>query len=179
MKAIYVLFHLIYGGLINSKGLQSDRPKWRGMHADPSQTSLCKAVSKTILEWCENRRCLSLSACHLDVSLSWACYHTSYERGHPGLPVDMKISTNVQLIGILWSYFGVWLGSTSEALHFGLSLCNPLKDIRLPYTRWKGTYIAFIWCIVAWSTTRGCRVTGPFLVYGGQASYMQKILYKC
>ena len=59
MKAIYVLFQLIYGSLIYSKGLQSERPKWRGMHADPSWTSLCKAVSKTILEWCENRRSLS------------------------------------------------------------------------------------------------------------------------
>ena len=48
-----------YGGLICSKRLQSDRPKWRGMPADPRRTSLCKAVSKTMLEWCENRRCLS------------------------------------------------------------------------------------------------------------------------
>ena len=29
------------------------------MHADPSWTSLCKAVSKTMLELDENRRCLS------------------------------------------------------------------------------------------------------------------------
>ena len=36
--------------------------------------------SKTMAEWGENRRCLSLSACHLAVSLSRICYHASYER---------------------------------------------------------------------------------------------------
>ena len=57
--------------------------------------------SKTMAEWGENRRCLSLSACHLAVSLSRICYHTSYERGHSGLHANMKIRTIVQLIGIL------------------------------------------------------------------------------
>ena len=160
MKAKDVPFHIWYGGLICIKAFQSDIPKWGGLFADPRWTSVCKTVSKTLLEWDENRRCLSLSACHLAVSLSRICYHASYERGHSGLPADTKIRTIVQLIGILWSYFGVQLGSTSEALHFGLSLCNPLKDIRLPYTRWKGTYIAFIWCIVAQYISRGCRVRG-------------------
>ena len=95
IKAMDVPFHMGYGGLICSKALQSDRPKWGGMYADPRWTSLCKTVSKTMLEWGENRRCLSLSACHLVVSLSRACYHTSYERGHSGLPADMKIRTIV------------------------------------------------------------------------------------
>ena len=40
--------------------------------------------------------------------------------------------------------FDVHLGSTDIPLHFGLSLSYPFKDIKLPYTRWKGTYIAFI-----------------------------------
>ena len=53
--------------------------------------------------------------------------------------------------------FDVYLGSDNHPLHFGLSLCSPLKDIKLPYTRWKGTYIAFIWGRVAWSAPRGCR----------------------
>ena len=48
-----------YGGHICSKGLQSDRPKCRGMPADPRRTTVCKTVSKRSLEWCENRRCLS------------------------------------------------------------------------------------------------------------------------
>ena len=47
-------------------------------------------------------------------------------------------------------------GSANSLLHFGLSLCNPLKQIRLSYIRWKGTSIAFIWGIVVWSATRGC-----------------------
>ena len=51
-----------------------------------------------MLEWGENRRCLSLSACHLAVSLRSACYHTSYERGHLGLPAEIR--TIVQLIAI-------------------------------------------------------------------------------
>jgi len=152
-----VPFHMGYGGLICSKALQSDRPKWGGMYADPRWTSLCKTVSKTMLEWGENRRCLSLSACHLVVSLSRACYHTSYERGHSGLPADLKIRTLVQLIGILWSYFGVHLGSWNEALHFGLSLCNPLRYIGLLYSKWKGTSMAFIWGILTYPAPRGCR----------------------
>ena len=47
------------------------------------------------------------------LALSWSLgsYHTSSERGHSGLSPDMKIRTIVQLIGILWSYFGVYLGS--------------------------------------------------------------------
>ena len=59
MKVYYPFFHMRYGGLICSKGLQSDRPKCRGMPADPRRTTECKTVSKRSLEWCENRRCLS------------------------------------------------------------------------------------------------------------------------
>ena len=59
MKAKDVPFHLIYSGLVYSKGLQNDRPKCRGMPADPRRTTVCKTVSKTSLEWCVNRRCLS------------------------------------------------------------------------------------------------------------------------
>ena len=99
-----------------------------------------------------------LSACHLAVSLSWVSYHTSFERGHTGLPADIKIRTIVQLIGILWLYFGVQLGSTNEAQHFGLSLCNSLEHIRLSYLRWKKTSIAFIWGMAAWYAQRGCWV---------------------
>ena len=58
------------------------------------------------------------SACHLAVSWNYASYHTSYERGHSGLPADINIRTIVQLIGILWSYFGVYLGSANIPLYF-------------------------------------------------------------
>ena len=51
------------------------------------RTSLCKSVCKTMLEWCENSRCLSLST----VSMSWVCFHTSSGRGHSGLLADRKI----------------------------------------------------------------------------------------
>ena len=90
-----------------------------------------------------------LSDCHLAVCWSSGNYHTSSERGHSELSTDMKIRTIVQLIGILWSYFGVYLGSANHLLHFDLSLCNLLAHIRLPYIRWKGTSIALILAIVA------------------------------
>ena len=35
IKAMDVPFHMGYGGLICSKALLSDRPKWGVMHADP------------------------------------------------------------------------------------------------------------------------------------------------
>ena len=35
MKAMYVPFHLVYGSLISFKGLQSDRPKCKGLLVDP------------------------------------------------------------------------------------------------------------------------------------------------
>ena len=57
--------------------------------------------SKTMVVSGENRRCLSISACHMAVSLSRTCYHTSNERGHSGLQADNKILTIIQLIGTL------------------------------------------------------------------------------
>ena len=35
IRAMDVSFHMGYGGLICSKALLSDRPKWGVMHADP------------------------------------------------------------------------------------------------------------------------------------------------
>ena len=77
MEAIPISFHMRYGSMICSKRLQSDRPKSWGMLVEAGATQ-SKTVSKTtVLEWCENRGCLSLSFCHLAVSQSWASYHTS------------------------------------------------------------------------------------------------------
>ena len=72
----------------------------------------------TALNWWENMGCLHLSVYHLAVCLRWAGFHTSSERGHLGLSTDMKIRTIVQLIGILWSYFGVQLGSADSPFYF-------------------------------------------------------------
>ena len=70
-----------------------------------------KTKSKTtVVERGENRGLSQLSVCCLAVCWSWASYYTSSERGHPRLPADMKIRTVVQLIGILWSYFGMLRG---------------------------------------------------------------------
>ena len=53
MKAKEVLFHFLYGSLICSKRLQSDRPKCWGMLADPSTPqnhawiiAICRKISK-------------------------------------------------------------------------------------------------------------------------------------
>ena len=75
--------------------------------------------------------------------------------------------------------FDVHLGSTDMAQYFGLSPCSPLKDIKLPYTRWKGTSIASIWGTFAWSAPRGYRDMAPFLLQMTPASYSMDLgVYK-
>ena len=125
-KVMYFRFYL---SLIYTKRLQSDGPKCQGMLADLSHSSVCKTVSKTIPISCENRECPGLS----------------YNASIPHLKeiiksylLIKKIRTFDQLIGILWSYFNVWLGSTNEAQPFGLSLCNLLRETRLLIPRMKG-----------------------------------------
>ena len=88
-----------------------------------------------VVERWEDRGCLSLSGCHLAVSQSWAGYHTSSERGHSGLSADMKIWTMVQLIGILWSYFGMLWGLSKGLI---LLVCH------LAISHWnQGYHISF------------------------------------
>ena len=97
-----LLFQMRYGSLTCSKKWLSERINWRGM--------FLRLEGATVLESCENRSWLCLSDCHLAVTWSWAGHHISFERGISGLPADMKIRTIVQLIGILWSYFGMLWG---------------------------------------------------------------------
>ena len=59
-------------------------------------------------------------------------------------------STDRYFMTIIWDA----LGSVIDAIHFGLSLCNPLEHNKLPYCKWKRTFIAFVWGIVPWSTSR-------------------------
>ena len=63
------------------------------------------------------------------------------------------------------------LGSTSIPLHFGLSLCDLLVQIRLPYSKWKRTSLAFIWGMKVWCATRGCTVTVPIQFVTSTPSY--------
>ena len=49
MKAVYVLFDMVYNGLMSCQRLQRDRPKCLGRLVESSQTTECKTVSKTIL----------------------------------------------------------------------------------------------------------------------------------
>ena len=109
MKGIWVLFHMRYCSLVCSKEWLSDTPKWRGCLQTPEVLTV--QISKhnnPVLMW--KWEFPRLSAYHLAVSWSWTGYHTSFERGHSGLPADMKIRTVIQLIGILWSYFEYFWG---------------------------------------------------------------------
>ena len=130
------------------------------------------AVSRTTLHWemARNKGLLNLLDCHLAISWSWAGYHTSSERGISGLSADLKFLNFFKQIAIFKPYFWVVLASTRWPLHFGLSLCNLLEQIMLPYLKWKGIGIPSIWGIVAWSTTRGYRVTGWLYVYQNRPS---------
>ena len=104
MKGIWVLFHMRYCSLVCSKEWLSDTPKWRGCLQTPEVLTVqISKQNNPVLMW--KWEFPRLSAYHLAVSWSWTGYHTSFERGHSGLPADMKIRTVIQLIGILWSYF--------------------------------------------------------------------------
>ena len=71
--------------------------------------------------------------------------------------------------------FGVWLTSTNFPQYFGLSLCSLWLQIRLLYTQLKGTCIAFIWGIQAWSGTRGCIAINVVKLFTFSASYTTPI----
>ena len=89
----------------------------------------------TVLELCEIRSCFSLSGCHWAVSQSWEGYHTSFERGDSGLPADLKIRTVIQLIGTLWSYFGMLRGLANI---LNILVCH------LPISHWcQGYHTSF------------------------------------
>ena len=90
IKPITLLYTWGHSVLLSSKKCLSDRPKCWSRMVDLS-TSQTKTVRKrTVLEWCENMKCLSLSACHLTVSQSWPSYHASSERGEYKLYADKK-----------------------------------------------------------------------------------------
>ena len=107
MEAKDLSFHMGCSSLMCSKRLQSDRPKCRGMLVEMGPTQAKTGRKTTVLQRGENKGCLHLSVCHLDICQNWSGCHTSFERGHSGLSTDKKIQTVVQLIGILWYIFEV------------------------------------------------------------------------
>ena len=58
--------------------------------------------------------------------------------------------------------------------HSCLSLCNPLEQNRLLYSKWKRTFIAFIWGIVAWSAPRGYIKIKQLYVILNRPSYIHR-----
>ena len=60
---------------------------------------------------------------------------------------DLLFSPHSSIALLTVLHTDVHLGSAYTLLHFGLSLCNLLQHVRLPYPRWKGTSIALIWGI--------------------------------
>ena len=65
-----------------------------------------------------------------------------------------SVTPHLHVLIMIWNVYV----SQKDGVHFGMSLCNPLKDNKLPSTRWKGTCIAFIWGRVAWFPSIGFRV---------------------
>ena len=61
---------------------------------------------------------------------------------------DLLFSPRSSIVLLTVLHTDVHLGSAYTPLHFGLSLCNLLQHVWLPYPRWKGTSIALIWGIV-------------------------------
>ena len=119
----------------------------------PQKCSLCEAVSKTVLFWCENGSSEGMSlGCLLElVRLSYLIWKrrfraTCWYENQDHCPTDRYFMI------IFWCPPGVW----KHATLFCLSLSNLLTYIRLPYIRWKGTSIALIWGILSCSIPRGC-----------------------
>ena len=61
---------------------------------------------------------------------------------------DLLFSPHSSIVLLTVLHTDIHLGSAYTPLHFGLSLCNLLQHVWLPYPRWKGTSIALIWGIV-------------------------------
>ena len=87
-KPMTLLYTWEYGSLISNKKWLSGTPKCRmtWVNADATQANTVRKT--TVLEWCENIKCLTLSGCHLAVSQSWASYHNSLERRESELSAD-------------------------------------------------------------------------------------------
>ena len=67
------------------------------------------------------------------------------------------------------------LGSAGIPLHFGLSLCNLLEQIRLPYPVWKGTCSPIELSMVHSDKPFCCRVREQFALLIAHASYSDKM----
>ena len=137
-------FHIRYGSLICYKKLQSDRLYCTVLEVGRNKGASASQTTKWLFQ--EFGR-LSY--------LIWkrGIRATCWSKNQHYCPTDRCFMI----------IFDVYLGSTDIPLHFGLSLCNPFKDIKLPYTRWKGTYIAFIWGRVACFPSIDFRVTEVIL----------------
>ena len=125
----------------------------------------CLYITLVLLFLPTSKMCPSNWVSQSVTSWSRSGHHISFERGDLELSWDIKVQkfsdgwvwfkpgTNSPISAWLWSA----LGSNSIPLYFGLSLCNLLEHIELPYPRWKGTSIAFIWGKEEWSSTWGYR----------------------
>ena len=69
------------------------------------------------------------------------------------------------------------LGSAAIPLHFRLSFCNPLVQIRSPYLIWKRTFRAICWYKNLDYGPSDRHFMTKFLKEMGQASYIQKSIY--
>ena len=169
MKGIYLLFNMGYGSLVCSKKRLSDRPKWRGMPADPNRASLCKAESKTKLEWEKTRGdSASLPVSWLFLGVGCAIIPrkrtfraTCWYKNQDHEPTDRHFMI------IFWCSPGVW-----KWVFFRLSFwAHFFQQMGLLYIRWKGRFIASIWGMLAWSAIVGDRVTASVTLLSERTSY--------
>ena len=119
-----------YCRLICSKKWLSERPNCRGM--------FLRLRGMTVVEWCENRGCFSLSGCHLAVSQSYAGYHTSFERGESGLPADIKIRTILSYWLVIYDHILEYSGVYQWGWTFWSVILQPLGALQSTIYHLKG-----------------------------------------
>ena len=71
------------------------------------------------------------------------------------------------------------LGSAAIPLHFRLSFCNPLVQIRSPYLIWKRTFRAICWYKNLDYGPSDRHFMTKFLKEMGQASYVRSLYFRC
>ena len=142
LKLCIFFFIMVYGSLICLKWLQSWQTKIKRGACRPQENITVQSNKQNNPGLMWRRECPSPPACHLAVSLSWVCFHTSSERKHSGLPADMKIRAIVQAFydHILVSTLGLPQSNIPRRC-----TCGPLIWSRSPLWGWM-TSSFFVSC---------------------------------
>ena len=122
MKHLGILFKWGYGSLISDKEWLSGRPKYSSTSVNAGTTQGRTVRKTTVLEWCKNMKWFSLPGAGgcLAVSLSWASYHTSFERGESQSSAD-KFFLNFFLIIAIFKHIFELLWGLPNGIHILIS----------------------------------------------------------